>query len=85
MGHPIAILGVGTEQAGGIGHCRSAHPGVNIGSGNPPGCFGLSDGSSSIVRVRSSGFPDKAGTRTRAAACAIDRGAGEAGNWLLLP
>ena len=79
MGNPIAMLGVGTEQAGGNGQYRSAHPDDNVGGGNPPDCFGIS------ARVRGSSFPDKAGTRARAAAFAIDCGAGEAGYWLLLP
>ena len=37
-----------------------------------------------FARVSGSSFPDKAGTKARSAACAIDRGAGDAGNWLLL-
>ena len=51
MGHPIAILGVGTEQAGGNGHCEVPTLTSNIGSGTLPGCSGLSDGNSSIFRT----------------------------------
>ena len=36
------------------------------------------------ARMSDSSSPDKAGTRVRAAACAIDCGTGDARNWLLM-